>query len=242
MIAKEFELLVTEILNEEVKRSGEVLYSSIETIKKGDIYLMGTNPGGGDIITIKEDLELLYKFNEDEYKSRKQKTNYNGYFDDNWQNGNNKSIEAGVDTLQIKMKNLFERINYNLRDVCSTNLIFFTTQDVNKIKSELNMTFKEAADICWPVHEKLLKIISPRIVISFGNSDNDSPYSYLKRKFNISIQDIDKIYLGYGKYYFKIFRFENITYIFMPHLSRFSIKNDEVYDYIKKFLRIKFAI
>ena len=237
MTAKEFELLVRETLKEEVERHGEVLYSSVETIKKGDIYLMGTNPGGGDIITIKEDLELFYKFNEDPYQTRKQKTTYNGYFDDKWENGNNNRNETGVNILQVKMKNLFERINYNLRDVCATNLIFFTTRDVKKIKSELGMKFQEAADKCWPVHEELLKQISPKIVLSFGNGENDSPYSYLKRKYNISMQDIEKIYLGYGKYYFKIFKFENITYIFMPHLSIFHIKNDEIYEYIKKVLK-----
>ncbi len=67
--------LGTEALPLILGKNGELIYSSHETLKKGDVYLLGLNPGGEGFITIKNHLEKFLK-----------KTD-NSYLDESWKNG-----------------------------------------------------------------------------------------------------------------------------------------------------------
>ena len=223
MIQNKFVTFITEELDSLKDIPGETLYSSLSTLKKGDIYLMGTNPGGSDNYLLSEDLEKL-----------KTKTT-NGYIDEVWKTGRGKA-KAGEGFLQKRVQNLISEIGYDLKNVCASNLIFTKSKNLKT----LGYRFKDIADKCWNVHEEILKIVKPKIIIVFGNGESNSPYSYLKKKYNIKKDEIDSI-KNYYKYYAKSFTFElngRKTYVVgLPHLSRFPIKNDEIYSWIQNKIK-----
>jgi hypothetical protein len=78
IFAKEVErLLPPEILNQ----SGKLLYSSVSTLKKGNFYILGLNPGGNP----KEISETILE-NLDNLRQNKKGAYQNAYIDEKWSN------------------------------------------------------------------------------------------------------------------------------------------------------------
>lgn len=201
-----------------LKKNGELIYSSHETLKKGDIYLLGLNPGGKGFITIRERLETLLKNEE------------NAYLDQCWDNRVSEKIPKGQAPLQKRVNHLLTELGYNTRDVCATNLIFVTSRSANDINYGL-------AGYCWRFHEMLLKIIQPKVILCFGIS-NFSSYSFLWSLFE-GVET--KIKSGHGKWecraFSSIINGRKTTVVGIPHLSYYNtIGRDEVINWIKDFL------
>ena len=200
------------ILNE----SGSVVFSSVETIKKGDIYTIGLNPGGEVDITINETLKDL--------PTKKR----NAYLDERWGNRKNSNYEPGKHPLQHNFAGLLRALGYDPRDVFSSNLIF------TRSRRQYGAYYPERADVCWKAHQEFIKIIDPKYFIVFGNS-RISPFHYIKNKYSLKISDSTES--GHGKW--KCFACtgeiegkERIL-IGVPHLSRYYIANHEqVIDWI----------
>ena len=57
-----------------LEKQGELIYSSHETLKKGDIYLLGLNPGGEGFTTINKHLEGLLDKTTNSYLDESWKT------------------------------------------------------------------------------------------------------------------------------------------------------------------------
>ena len=211
-------------LSDLLGKPAAILYSDTTTLRKGDIYLLGTNPGGSDNYTLYEDLKGL------ETKTT------NAYLDEVWETKNRKP-EAGKAVLQKRIQELFENIGYDLKSICASNLIFFKSVSLET----LEYNFTEIANRCWPIHEKILKIVQPKVIIVFGNSENDSPYQYLRKKFRA--KTTGTIMTGHGKNKAKYFNFklngDDCCVIGLPHLSRFSISNKSVYNWIQEILKTR---
>ena len=218
MTQQEFLNFIANKLDDLKDVPGETLYSSLSTLKKGDIYLMGTNPGGSDNYLLSEDLEKL-----------KTKTT-NGYLDEVWKTDKGTPAK-GQAILQIRVQTLISELGYDLREVCASNLIFTKSKNIES----LGYKFKDIAEKCWNIHDKILNIVQPKMIIVFGNGESNSPYSYLKKKFKS--QNYNSQTTGWGKYKAKSFECEingcKTSVIGLPHLSRFGIKNEEVYSWIK---------
>ena len=198
-----------EILGEDyLSKSGEFIYSATNTLRKGDVYLLGFNPGSSPDDktqrTIKEDLENF------------ESTTINKTLDENW--GDEKKNDH-----QIKLPPLIHYLlDFDLRDICQTNLIF--TRSVNA-KSLDDFIFH--ADKYWPCHELILDIIQPRLILSNGSSKTSSAYSYIRDKFGSNNLETR---MHIKKVYWKIFSTtilnREIIVAAFPHLSRFHIQND----------------
>lgn len=209
-----------EILKHLLNDYGEVIYSSADTLKKGDVYLMGLNPGGEGFISINDHLDMMLS------RTR------NAYLDESWANGVSK-YKAGNAPLQRRVKWLLEQLGYDVRDVCSTNLIFTTTKSSNELCFGL-------AGVCWAFHEVILDIVKPKIIITFGNSETSaSPYFFLKRLLN---GDETKIASGHGGWVCKALHTQindrEVCIIGLPHLSYYKLEGkDEVISWIKGMIR-----
>ncbi len=206
-------------LSTHMERSGSILYSAGSTLKAGDVYLMGFNPGGDDNPTYKhptisEQIDTL--------ATRKT----NAYLDEEWKG------KAGEAPLQKRVTWLLEELGYQPREVCSSNLIFIRSRNYKGVEYSL-------ADECWPIHEEILGTVQPKVIISFGNSVT-SPYDYLRKKFNAGGQD--EIYpSGHGSWVIRSFKTvidDRSTYVIgLPHLSRYSpIGKPDVIEWIKNKL------
>ncbi|MGL1014443.1 hypothetical protein ACSTEF_21940, partial [Vibrio vulnificus] len=200
---------------------GEVVYSSSETLKKGDIYLMGLNPGGSGFISIGDHIDQMLTRTE------------NSYLDEAWVNGISK-YEVGQAPLQKRVSWLMEQLGYDVRDVCSTNLIFTTSKSSNELCFGL-------AGICWAFHESVLEIVQPKLIITFGNAETSaSPYFFLKSLFKGNETTIAS---GHGQWVCKTFNTKingrETCIVGLPHLSYYNPQGKtEVVDWLKEKLRI----
>lgn len=203
-----------------LSQSGKILYSSVETLKKGDIYFLGYNPGGEIDYPVKRDLqELPHRV-------------INAYLDEEWVN-RIKKYPNGEHPLQINCSYLIRALGYEPREVFCTNLIF-----VRSRSQELN-NYNLWSDICWDVHREFIKIVDPKYFIVFGNS-NISPFRYIKEKYSLSISD--SIFSGHGNWYcyscFGSIEGKERLLIGLPHLSRYYVRyHDDVIRWIKSKFR-----
>jgi len=183
-------------------KPGAILYSSHETLKPGSVYLLGFNPGGSGGPHLNQSIEKLLTNEE------------NSYLDECWANKRG-TWKEGEAPLQERVCWVLENLGLNPREVCASNLIFLQSQKAIDIDYAL-------ADICWPVHEALLEIVKPRMILVFGNSVL-SPYGYLHSKYG---GEQDYIPSGHGNWKIKCFRCviggKDSIVAGLPHLSRYK--------------------
>jgi hypothetical protein len=97
------------------------------------------------------------------------------------------------------------------------------------------------ANLCWPVHEYILDIVKPEMILTFGNSDSESPFSYLEKRLGVrgggkpvdrwilhgvGHPYIDTLTAGHGDWDCKAFLTPtDILIVGLPHLSRYAIND-----------------
>jgi len=149
----------------------------------------------------------------------------NNYLDEAWA-ATQKSWPKGEAPLQQRVVWLLEQLGLNPRKVPCSNLIFVRSAEI------AGLPFNELADLCWKVHERILKIVSPKILLVFGNSE-PSPYTYLYER--LSPTEEKTFPSGHGNWSCRSFNAKGVTVIGLPHLSRYKvIGKDEVVNWIKE--------
>lgn len=108
------------------------------------------------------------------------------------------------------------------------NLIFLQSRGASDISYSL-------AEKCWPVHEAILNIVKPKLIIAFGNSDI-SPYNYIHSMLGGKEQYFPS---GHGNWSVKGFNCQiNGRPVYVagqPHLSRYSlIGKNQVVEWLSK--------
>ena len=203
--------------------NGGILYSSKDTLKKGDIYFMGYNPGGlGGAGSIEEDIKNL--------SSRK----INAYLDEEWE-PNGKKCQKGEAPLQKRVRYFFEKIDIDIKDVCSTNLIFAQSRNAGGV------SYPDDADKCWKVHEYLIKeVVKPKTIICMGNGEGESAYAYLWSKYSPNKEE--SITANHGSWRIKAFQTEGETpkwVIGLPHFSYYELKGKQDEEKIIEWIMTK---
>lgn len=203
-------------LSELMSLPGGILYSSYKTLKRGDVYYLGYNPGGYSPSgpTVGQRLEELPS-----------KT-CNDFQDLAWT-----AEAAGQSTLQLRVKWVLENLGHRVEDVCSSNLIFAQSRDAKGVPERY-------ADVCWPVHEAILDLVQPKLILCCGNSQV-SAFAYLHQKFRGEIQYSPKGVALHGDWAIKAFRTElngqPVLVVGFPHLSRYNPKGKpQIIEWIKQ--------
>ncbi len=173
MIKNELSSFAKHVMKNFLDEYGELLYSSHETIKEGDIYLLGLNPGGTGHTTINDHIDQMLNRID------------NSYLDESWSNGSSK-YHVGTAPLQKRICGLLNTLGYDVRDVCASNLIFNTTPSSEDLCFGL-------AGLCWPFHEQIIEIIKPKLILTFGNS-KESPYAFIKALFFRKTKIMNRLY------------------------------------------------
>lgn len=83
---------------------------------------------------------------------------------------------AGQAPLQRRVIWLLERLGLDPREVAASNPIFPRSREV------AGSEFGKLSRLCWPVHEQMLNIVLPQLVIAYGNG-RQSPYRFLFNEF-----------------------------------------------------------
>lgn len=216
-------------------RSGEVIYSSARTLKKGDVYLLGYNPGG---ISDTYHSGVENKSNDDSigaHINNMLTKTHNSYLDENWSTAN-KIYSKGEAPLQKRIKCLLNYIGYDVKDVCASNLIFVKSENSNLVDYGL-------AGYCWRFHERVLEIVKPKVIICFGIS-SESAFEFLRSLLNINQDNISQYPSGHGSWQCKYFKSSilgmEVHVIGVPHLSYYDISNrTKVLNWIKSKTRLE---
>ncbi|HCM64479.1 MAG TPA: hypothetical protein DIT05_18330 [Morganella sp. (in: Bacteria)] len=201
---------------------GEVIYGSHETLTEGDVYLLGLNPGLQGFITIGQHIDRMLTRTK------------NSFLDENWRNQKEDALiqtEEDLLPLQRRVIYLLDALGYKPESICASNLIFKTSESSDSLCFGL-------AGLCWPVHEAILELIKPKLLLVFGNSETTSPYAFLKALFCPEKGEVDPCLSGHGNWMCKGFHASiNGRRIFvagLPHLSWYSpIGKTNVIDWIK---------
>jgi hypothetical protein len=183
-------------------RSGRVMYSSVETLRPGRLYTLGINPGADDdhldCDSIRQSLDDL----PNSYKS-----SYRMSWDRN--------RPEGSDPLQVNWIWLIEKLGFHANSVCASNIIFPRSRNAPKGR-EAEML----ANGCWPVHERILRIVQPRFILAFG----ETPRNVLRNRLRLVEQLAEPFSANRLKFTCEVFRGEfdthGITVIGVPHLGR----------------------
>ncbi len=197
--------------------SGQVLYSGASTLKKGEVYLLGLNPGGDPrnpaFRTIRQSLAML---KSDELAS-------NGLPSSEW-NSYGHATWKGRNTLQRRILWLLGQLGLDPLTVAASNLIFVRSRD------ETSLQYDAYADVCWSVHERVLQLVEPRLVIAYGGT----PYKRLGER--LGVYNEQRFAAGHGDWECRCFdvpgRFRVVG---IPHMGRYAIdRHPEVVDWIKR--------
>ncbi|QSX35343.1 hypothetical protein JYB87_09210 [Shewanella avicenniae] len=191
---------------------GEVVYSSHETLKKGDVYLLGLNPGGSG----QENPETHVPYTIRSHLKQMLRRDRNSYCDESWKPGQ----PEGEAPLQKRVKTLLAGIGVNPKTVCASNIIFKTSRNSDELCFGL-------AGLCWPVHEAILKIVQPSLILTYG-VQKVSAYEFLKALF-LKGDELPPQPASHGKWNCRGFHCEidgNPTFVAaVPHLSYYSPTN-----------------
>lgn len=175
-----------------------MLYSGAATLRPGPLYLLGHNPGGRPtdprLPTIGQSVDWL--------PTQK----FNSYLDTAW---------VGRTALQCRVIWLLAALGLHPRQVPASNLCFVRSRDVKTSR------MREYAEICWPVHEKILEMVKPRMIVVYGNSAH-SPYEFLANRFGIVKSRTHGS--GHGSWLCRTFVVPgHFRIVGLPHLSRYDI-------------------
>ena len=204
-------------LSGHLDKPGSILYSSHETLKPGDVYLLGFNPGGSGGNPVEQSINQLLT------------NTTNAYLDEEWENQNG-NWPKGEAPLQKRIQWILKSITLNPRDIRASNLIFFQSREASDISFSL-------AKKCWPVHAAILSIVKPKLIVSFGNSGT-SPYGYLHSILGCDEKE-ESFPSGHGNWKIKGFNSQingrSIYVAGLPHLSRYSpIGKNHVIEWLSK--------
>ncbi len=222
MTPQELAQFCREQLGAEAKRSGGIFYSKPELLKSGDVYLMGYNPGGDSGPPISDELDN--HFGKD----------VSGY-EQTWQHRSGTNDDGTIKHRDIERLTRYQRglrdftalMGYQPDQVFMTNLIFFQSH------AEKGVNYKRDSDICWPIHEKMLNIVKPKIIVAVGNANAGSAYTKLLQQKRHVIEPSSKVVkeANHGKFRLKGFLFseggQDVAVLGLPHFSYYNVKPNE---------------
>lgn len=189
--------------------SGEVLYSAASTLQSGDVYLLGINPGGDPdkqaTKTIKDSLSELPTRTKNAYLVK-------------W-----RDRDPGKAPIQRRVQWLLDALGHELSNVAASNLVFVRSKDASGI-------IQKYAGLCWPVHVRIIEIVRPKYIITFGQG----VFEYLRQRMPVGVESQHPA--KHGSWMCR--RFDSIDgcrVVGLPHLSRYDIiGKDKVIEWIRE--------
>ena len=139
------------------EKSGSVFYSGKNAFKgKKDLYILGINPGGSEILQANETIAWHTK------KSIAiDSDNWSEYKDEIW-----KGAKPGTFGLQPRVLHLLNQLNLSPYEVPASNVCFVRSPRENNISKDINYYI----ELCWPFHQKIINDLGVKVVLCFGQT------------------------------------------------------------------------
>jgi hypothetical protein len=130
---------------------GRLLHSAPKTLAPGNFYILGQYPTDEEKRTLGAELTTLPSLDESHLKGRNEEAD--------WQ----KPAE--------NLTWLMDRLGSPLAKTCVSNLVFIESRKADSLGSKV-------LDLCWPVHERIIGIVKPKVILSMGNG-RSSPFDFI---------------------------------------------------------------
>ena len=167
------------------RKSGNIIYSGYETLCPGDHYFLGINPGGHIDDKNTENDQILKKL-----INKKEFSGENEYFDGIW--GNEKL--SGLHPHQKNIQAFFDCLDIDLYKVFSTNLCFQRSPGITKYPGGIKKLNEDIFKF-WPVHEYMLSVVKPKVIICNGSNAREY-FKKLLKPSNIQTIDLPEPWRG----------------------------------------------
>jgi len=203
-------------MNKQGFQSFSVFYSNpYVTLKKGDYYIVGLNPGGAG--------ESQEEINEYEWiQVNWGLTPKSAYLIEDDPTWDKKNLQRNMQLFA----NCWLQDDKKLRDIFSTNAIFARSPHVDS----LNEKTRDLFELCWPWHHRFLDIIRPRIIIAISNDDT-KPSAFNLFRDRLQEHSTEEPIKVYGRYSIKRCSGKidlspgqvEVRLVGLPHLSRCNV-------------------
>lgn len=158
---------------------GSVLLSPLSAVRRSSTYLMGLNPGG-------DPAKVTRCIADTEPPS----DGTSSYTHECWDPKCSSDCEHLRDdgllpehlaNHQARVGDLARLLGYSgPADMPSANLVFARSADWAKLKASTGWEPGAWVKACWPVHQHLLGIVRPRVIISLGYGLESSPIGFIQ--------------------------------------------------------------
>lgn len=206
---------IKEILGNTITESGHIFYNNYQTLKRGKYYLLGLNPGGVEYETNSE-ATIDNSFN---------KFLAEGYWEyaEEWASGH---------PIFKNLTCIAEELGIELRQVFTSNLVF------KRSRNEASMD-RTIYDKCLQVHDLVIDIIKPEVIISFGRDTKVHLIKHLQNK-GFKFSGSEYIASGHGNWKIIVDKCDldgrSLRIVNFPHFSRYRIcgRDNVIQEVIKK--------
>jgi hypothetical protein len=167
--------------------SGSVLYSGIDTLRPGPFYIMGLNPGGAPTEGTSSIASSIHE-----------RRPWSAYTQDCWVPActdpnpcGHVGKEGRVDPRHLSrhqkhVGTLISALGTRPEEVFATNAIFARSKDEASLKAQADgMNSWKWWRASWPIHQRFLREVRPRWIITLGKGYGTSPFSFLMDVANV---------------------------------------------------------
>jgi hypothetical protein len=211
-----------------IYESGSVLYSSPETLKPGRFYFIAFNPGGKPT----DDPRETIKFHTESLKE-----GYNAFLREDWSSDKRK-YACGQAPHQKNVQALARLLGVQIENLFATELIFLRSWSADGVD------YTELAKKCWRVHQWMLEIVQPSVIVSNGNADGKSAYTFVLNTFRgegLAVNELKPAQSGHGRFWLKAARIQGNqtvnTVLGIPHLSYYHLFNQPYNSIVDSWLK-----
>lgn len=190
---------------------GKLLYSSLDTLRPGKLYLLGYNPGGDPA----EESESVASH------LRHMPAGWNEYVDAEWRPAGIRR-RPGSAPRQRRVQWLLAHLGLPVRSVCASNLIFVRSKSSAGLSDPDRM-----AEQCWPVHRFILERVRPACILSIGGKD---VWEFVCEHSRM-LTPVEPHASGHGNWQCLSARIEldrrQMTFVTVPDVTRYAIDRHE---------------
>lgn len=143
------------IPRELMEHSGKVFYSGRESFEsQAMLYVLGLNPGGKGQPTAKDSVG-----GHTEWTLSQAPSNWSAYRDESWG-----GKPPGTRKMQPRILHMMRRVGLDPGQVPASNVVFLRSARGD----DLGSSFDRLADLCWPFHDHVLKMLRPKAILCLG--------------------------------------------------------------------------
>lgn len=172
-------------------KPGSVLFSGTATIKPCPFYIMGLNPGGDPKVLTGSIIEKLAP-----------PDGTSPYTHECWNKacGNDDCVHIRraqsacgrlADEDLVKHQKNVIRLSHLLGydapgEIPSANAIFARSRSLDTLTMESGFSTWDWWKACWPIHQQLLNVVRPKVIIAFGYGKRTSAFGFLAREVGVN--------------------------------------------------------